>query len=52
MQYTYDVTLRRVRESYLPRKISKYYILACEFMRACVRACTWARGRVHAFTCM
>ena len=33
MQYTYNVTLRRVRESLLPWKSNKYYIFVC----VCVR---------------
>jgi hypothetical protein len=34
-QYTYNVTLKRLRESLLPWKSNKYYI----FVRACAPAC-------------
>ena len=43
-QCTYNVTLRRVRESLLQWKSNKYYILDC--VCACVRACMWVPGRV------
>ena len=47
-QCTYSVTLRRHRESLLPRKNNKYYLLVC----VCVHVGTLARGRVHAQKCM
>ena len=51
-QCTYNVTLRRVRESLLPWKSNKY----CIFVRVCVCAhvhnCARARRRVHARACM
>ena len=46
----YTVTFRRVRESLLQWKSSKYYLFIC--LRACVRACAgalacmWILGRV------
>jgi hypothetical protein len=39
----YNVTLRRVRESFLPRKSNKCY----QFFCVCVRAAALASGRVH-----
>ena len=53
-QCTYNVTLRRVRESLLPWKRNMYYLLVCLCMRyrACVHMGTRALGRVHAHTCM
>jgi hypothetical protein len=41
-QCKYNVTMRRVRESLLPYKSNKYYLLVC----ACVRVGTRARGRM------
>ena len=48
-QCTYNVTLRRVRESLLPWKSNKYYMLVCWCMRA--RACVRACGYRGAWTC-
>jgi hypothetical protein len=45
-QSTYNVILRRVRESLLQRKSNKYYIFVWVYTR--VRACARARGRMHA----
>jgi hypothetical protein len=49
-QCTYNVTIRRVRESLLPWKSSKYYLLVCVCMgaRKCVHVDSRARGHVHA----
>ena len=46
MQCTYNVTLRRVRESLFPWKsnMSITYRSVCACVR--VRACMWVRGRV------
>jgi hypothetical protein len=43
-QYKYNVTMRRVRESWLPWKSKKYYLLICVCVRACVRV--WLQGSV------
>jgi hypothetical protein len=45
-QCTYDVTLRRVRESLLPWKSNKYYVFRlCKCLCVCLGA--RARGRVR-----
>ena len=51
-QRTHNVTLRRVRESFLPRKSNKYYIFLCVLARACVRVGAQACGPVHVHACM
>ena len=40
----YNVTMRRIRESFLPRKSNKYYIFVCAraLSRACVGPGAWA----------
>jgi hypothetical protein len=43
----YDVILSLVRESLLPWKRNKYYIVVCARLRACTQTC----GRVHARAC-
>ena len=47
-QCTYNVTLRRVRESLLQLIGNKYYLLICVCMQACAcqRECMWVPGRV------
>ena len=53
-----NVSLSRVRESFLPWKSNKYCLLVsvCMNARACVCTCvhvgTRERRRVHAHTCM
>ena len=47
-QRRYNVAWRRVRESLLPWKGKKYYLLAY----ACVHGGNRARGRVYARTCI
>ena len=54
-QRTYNVTLRRVSKSLLPRKVSKYYLLVCVRMRAracvCARECTCGYPGAWAYAC-
>jgi hypothetical protein len=51
-QCTYNVTVKRVHESFLPWKSNKYYLLVCVCVLACVNVDTRARGRVKARKCM